>query len=136
VNTLNLRYLLYIHRISWKKDGSWLICVRNLRIEEWILVSWWWRAHNSVNIVQLGGWQLISLKRLDSLYYFHSMESKYNSKVFLEISVCDVLDNLSINANLFELFTVLRKFQLGNKPVSHILGVPTLIWFELLSFGG
>jgi hypothetical protein len=64
------------------------------------------------------------------------MESKNNSKVFLEISVCDVLDNLSINANLFELFTVLRQFQLGNKPVSHILGIPTLVGFELLSFGG
>jgi hypothetical protein len=36
------------------------------------------------------------------------MEPKYDSKIFLEICVSNMLNDLSINAYLFELFTVLR----------------------------
>jgi hypothetical protein len=61
------------------------------------------------------------------------MEPKYDSKIFLEICVSNMLNDLSINAYLFELFTVLRQFELIYEPVWDIVGVPLFVIFE---FGG
>ena len=129
---LNLSKLLHTNWISWKLNRRWLAGLGNLRNCERIWIGWRWWTHYRVNIILLLLlWRVFSLEWFDSFDNFHSMKSKYDSKILFKICVCDVLDYLAINANFFELFTVLRQFEFVYKPVWHVKGIPLFVLFKL-----
>jgi hypothetical protein len=61
------------------------------------------------------------------------VKTKTNAKVFLQIDVSDMLNDLSVNTNFLEPFTVLGQFEFVDKPIRNIQGVPL---FERFEFGG
>ena len=100
-------------------------------LELWRVVSLW-GAHNSV-VTTLDYLNYIALEWLDSFDNFHSVKTKTNAKVFLQIDVSDMLNDLSVNTNFLEPFTVLGQFEFVDKPIRNIQGVPL---FERFEFGG
>lgn len=58
------------------------------------------------------------------------MKAKDDSKVLLQVSVGDVLDNLAIHANFLELLAVLGQLKLIYQPVGNVASIPLSVGFE------
>ena len=58
------------------------------------------------------------------------MQPQDYSKVLLQVSVGDVLDNLAIHADFLELLAVLGQLELINQPVGNVASIPLSVGFE------
>ena len=92
--------------ISWYWAWNWLILVHLLRSWKLVGVSLRRWTHYSIWATR-SGWLNFSLQCLNSFYYFHSMESQDDSKVLLKVCVSNILYDLAVDTDLFELFAVL-----------------------------